>query len=77
LNVQKINLGGICIFQWILSRANAEANELLGQLWRAATRLPAEQRDAFAFRFEDPAGQDLFTVLVGAGIVNWADRLKK
>jgi len=53
--------------------SHVEANELLGQLWRAASRLPAEQRDAFAFRFEDPAGQDLFTVLVGAGIVNWAE----
>jgi RNA polymerase sigma factor (sigma-70 family) len=53
--------------------SHVEANELLTRLWRALTRLPAEQRDAFAFRFEDPAGQDLFTLLVGTGIVNWAE----
>jgi hypothetical protein len=33
--------------------------------------LPGEQRDAFAFGFEDEAGQDLFSVLLAAEIVNW------
>jgi RNA polymerase sigma factor (sigma-70 family) len=55
---------------------HVEANELLARLWRAVTQLPAEQRDCFAFRFEDPAGQGFFTVLVAAGIVNW-DELAK
>jgi len=51
--------------------SHVEAKELLAWLWRAVTQLPAEQRDAFAFRFEDPAGQGFFEVLVAAGIVNW------
>jgi hypothetical protein len=51
--------------------SHVEAKELLAWLWRAVTRLPAEQRDAFAFRFEDPAGQGFFEVLVAARIVNW------
>lgn len=53
-----------------------EANELLARLWRAVKQLPAQQRDAFAFRFEDPAGQDFFTVLLAAGIVNWSELAK-
>jgi RNA polymerase sigma factor (sigma-70 family) len=47
------------------------ANELLARLWRAVIRLPPEQRDTFAFGFEDEAGQDLFTVLLAAEIVSW------
>lgn len=50
---------------------HVEANELLARLWRAVTQLPPEQRDSFGFRSEDPAGQDFFTVLITAGIVNW------
>jgi len=53
-----------------------EAKEMLAWLWRAVTQLPAEQRDAFVFRFEDPAGQGFFPVLVAARIVNW-DELAK
>jgi len=53
-----------------------ETKELLAWLWRAVIKLPAEQRDALAFRFEDPAGQGFFEVLVAAGIVNW-DELAK
>src|SRR5215211_6398328 len=34
-------------------------------------QLPAEQRDAFALSFEDEAGEDLFTILRAAEIVNW------
>jgi DNA-directed RNA polymerase specialized sigma24 family protein len=48
-----------------------EAVELLTRLWRAIIQLPAEQRDSFALSFEDEAGQDLFTVLLSAEIVNW------
>jgi RNA polymerase sigma factor (sigma-70 family) len=51
--------------------SHVEANELLARLWRAVIQLPAEQRDAFALSFEDGAGQDLFTVLRAAEIVNW------
>ena len=53
-----------------------ETRELLAWLWGAVIQLPAEQRDAFAFRFEDPAGQGFFEVLVAARIVNW-DELAK
>lgn len=51
--------------------SHLEANELLAHLWQAVTQLPAEQRDAFVLSFEDAAGQDLFTVLRAAEIVNW------
>jgi RNA polymerase sigma factor (sigma-70 family) len=51
--------------------SHVEANELLARLWQAVIQLPAQQRDAFALSFEDEAGQDLFTVLRSAEIVNW------
>ena len=51
--------------------SHVEANELLAHLWQAVTQLPPEQRDAFVLSFEDAAGQDLFTVLRAAEIVNW------
>lgn len=51
--------------------SHVEANELLVRLWQAVIQLPAEQRDAFALSFEDEAGQDLFTMLRAAEIVNW------
>lgn len=51
--------------------SHLEANELLARLWQAVIQLPAEQRDSFALCFEDEAGQDLFTVLRAAEIVNW------
>jgi len=53
------------------SEAHAEANELLAHLWRAVIQLPAEQRDSFVFGFEDQTGQDLFSMLLAADIVNW------
>jgi RNA polymerase sigma factor (sigma-70 family) len=56
--------------------SHLEANELLARLWRAVLLLPAKQRDAFAFGFEDHAGQDLFTILLAAEIANW-DELAK
>lgn len=51
--------------------SDVEANELLARLWQAVIKLPGEQRDSFALSFEDEAGQDLFTVLQAAEIVNW------
>jgi RNA polymerase sigma factor (sigma-70 family) len=53
------------------SASHVEANELLTHLWRAVIQLPAQQRDSFALSFADEAGQDLFTVLRAAEIVNW------
>jgi RNA polymerase sigma factor (sigma-70 family) len=52
-------------------QSHVEANELLVRLWQAVIQLPAEQRDAFALSFEDEAGEDLFTMLRAAEIVNW------
>jgi RNA polymerase sigma factor (sigma-70 family) len=51
--------------------SHVEANELLMRLWQAVIELPPEQRDAFALSFEDEAGEDLFTMLRAAEIVNW------
>jgi len=51
--------------------AHLEANELLARVWQTVIQLPAEQRDAFAFGFADETGQDLFTALLTADIVNW------
>lgn len=53
------------------NESHLEANALLARLWQALIHLPAEQRDAFALSFEDEAGQDLFTMLRAAEIVNW------
>jgi RNA polymerase sigma factor (sigma-70 family) len=53
------------------NESHIEANELLVRLWQAVIQLPAEQRDAFALSFEDEAGEDLFTMLRAAEIVNW------
>ena len=58
------------------SESTLQAKELLEQLWRAVKLLPSEQRDAFALGFEDQAGQDLFTALLGAGIVRLKDLAK-
>ena len=51
--------------------SHLEATELLARLWRAVMQLPPQQRDSFAFGFEDQAGQDLFTLLLSAEIVSW------
>lgn len=56
--------------------SHMRANELLARLWHAVIQLPSEQRDAFAFGFEDQAGQDFFTVLLAAGIVTWNELAK-
>src|ERR1043165_856990 len=50
-----------------------ETNDLLAGLWSFLKQLPAMQRDAFAFRFESQDGENLFTVLLAAGVVNWKD----
>lgn len=50
---------------------HVETTELLERLWRAIKQWSPRKRDAFVFRFDDQAGQDLFTVLLAAGIVNW------
>jgi RNA polymerase sigma factor (sigma-70 family) len=54
-----------------------EADELLRKLWvTVITQLPIEHRAAFAFGFEDHAGQDFFTALLAAGVVNLAGLAK-
>lgn len=53
--------------------ADVETNEVLGRLWSIVKRLPPKQRDAFALRFHDDAGRDLFTALLVARIVDWKD----
>lgn len=64
--------GAIYFFSGTRSgESHLEANELLTRLWQAVIQLPAEQRDSFALSFEDETGQDLFTVLRAAEIVNW------
>lgn len=50
-----------------------ETNEVLERLWRIVKRLRPKQRDAFALRFEDHDGRNLFTVLLAAGIVDWKE----
>lgn len=52
---------------------DVQTNERLGQTWHIVKRLPPKQRDAFVLRFEDPAGRNLFTALLAAGIVDWKD----
>lgn len=56
-----------------LAQSDVETHELLGQLWRIVRRLTPKQRDAFALRFCDQDGRNLFTVLRAAGIVDWKD----
>ena len=53
--------------------SDIETNEVLRRLWRIVKYLPPKQRDAFALRFHDDAGRDLFTVLLAAGIVDWKE----
>jgi RNA polymerase sigma factor (sigma-70 family) len=55
------------------SESTLQAKELLSRLWHAIKRLPPEQRDAFCLGFEDQAGQDLFSALLGSGIVTLKD----
>jgi len=55
------------------AESDVETHELLGRLWHNVMRLTPKQRDAFALRFQDDNGRDLFTVLLAAGIVDWKD----
>jgi RNA polymerase sigma factor (sigma-70 family) len=52
------------------SSSRLEELDLLRGLWQALKELSAEQRDVFCFGFEDDSGQDLFTRLLEAKIVN-------
>jgi RNA polymerase sigma factor (sigma-70 family) len=45
-----------------------EMRELLQLLWAAVRRLPPKQRDSFCLSFADDGGDDLFTLLMDAGI---------
>src|SRR6266498_4543015 len=48
----------------------AEEMQLLRQLWEVLKQLPKEQRDSYTFRFHDDDGNDLFSLLIEAGIVD-------
>lgn len=56
--------------------SSLQAKELLQRLWSAIKLLPPEQRDAFCLGFEDQAGQDLFSALLGAGVVTLKELAK-
>lgn len=45
-----------------------EVRELLRLLWDAVRRLPPKQRDTFGLSFADDSGDDLFTLLLDAGV---------
>jgi len=55
------------------AESDVEAHELLEQLWSIVKRLTPKQRDAFALRFCDQDGRNLFTILRAAGIAEWKD----
>ena len=53
------------------SDSHLEERETLGQLWAEIKRLPTPQRDTICLGFEDDAGDDLFSLLIEAGLVTW------
>jgi DNA-directed RNA polymerase specialized sigma24 family protein len=53
--------------------SDVEITELLRRLWNGVKRLPAPLRDTFVFLFQDQNGQDLFTLLLAAGVVSWKE----
>lgn len=46
-----------------------EMRETLGRLWTEVRRLPPNHRDTFCLSFEDDSGDDLFSLLLDAGLV--------
>jgi RNA polymerase sigma factor (sigma-70 family) len=48
-----------------------ELRETLQYLWTEVLRLPPNQRDTFCLSFEDSSGDDLFSLLLDAGVVTW------
>jgi RNA polymerase sigma factor (sigma-70 family) len=46
-----------------------EGRESLRQYWEEVKKLPADQRNTICLSFEDESGEDLFSLLVDAGIV--------
>jgi RNA polymerase sigma factor (sigma-70 family) len=49
--------------------SQVEEKEVLSRIWQAVIRLPAEQRDAFCFGFEDERGSDFFSLLIEAQVI--------
>ena len=49
--------------------SRVEEKEVLSHLWQAVIRLPADQRDAFCFGFQDEQGSDLFSLLIEAQVI--------
>jgi len=48
-----------------------ELRETLQYLWKEVQRLPPNQRDTFCLSFEGNNGDDLFSLLLDAGVVTW------
>lgn len=46
-----------------------EGRERLRQYWEEVKKLPADQRNTICLSFEDESGEDLFSLLIDAGIV--------
>lgn len=47
-----------------------EGRESLRQYWEEVKKLPADQRNTICLSFEDESGEDLFSLLVDAGIAS-------
>lgn len=53
------------------TQSDIETHELLGRLWHIIKGFTSKERDAFVLRFQDHDGRNLFSVLLGADIVDW------
>ena len=49
------------------------APDLLRRLWQSVKGLPADQRDAFSYRFHDESGEDLFSLLIESRIATLSE----
>jgi RNA polymerase sigma factor (sigma-70 family) len=52
----------------VAGNSRLEEQALLRRLWETLRTLPAKQRDAYCFRFENDSGQDLFSLLLDTEI---------
>ena len=74
--LQLVSLDSEADYRWesqVVSKARAispvDADETFGRLWTEILKLPTTQRDTFCFGFADSDGEDLFTLLLEAGVV--------
>lgn len=54
-----------------------EEREVLGRLWAEVRKLPFNQRATVCLGFEDECGDDLFSLLVDAGLVTWQQLVRE